>query len=122
MKKDLPNSDSDPLTCDPALFPGKNRTNIAKSNPTLLGKGKRDKAMILTCLNSSMSEVFRTTYFFSISAIFRWRRGAKFEPKVPTFGPSLFYKIFLVRILATLDHIWGSKGLKTSTKGPFRGC
>ena len=62
----------------------------------------------------------------------------KFGPKVQTLGPSLFHEnlnpsknfqtmllfarvLPLVRISAILDHIWGSKGPKTSLKGPFYG-
>ena len=75
----------------------------------------------------------------TISAIFTGKREVKVGPKVLTLDPSLFNKnlipsknfqtMFLfpsvlpiVIILATLDHIWGSKGPKTSQKGPFCTC
>ena len=58
MKKYLSNFDSTSLTCDPALFPGTNIPNIAKSNPIFHGKGKEDKDFILTYLDSSVAEVF----------------------------------------------------------------
>ena len=47
MKQDLPNFDSNPLTYDPS-FPGKNNPNIANSNHIFSGKGRGDKAFILT--------------------------------------------------------------------------
>ena len=56
--KILSNFDSNPLICDPTLFPGKNSPNIAKNNRVLPGKGRGDKALILTYLDSSMVEVF----------------------------------------------------------------
>ena len=54
----LSNFDFIPLTCDPALFSGSNSPNIAKSNLIFLGKGRRDKVLILTYLDSPMAEVF----------------------------------------------------------------
>ena len=58
MKQYLSNFDSDPLTCDPALFPGKNIANIAKSNRIFPGKVREDKDFILRYLDSSMVEDF----------------------------------------------------------------
>ena len=72
---------------------------------------------------------------FSISAIFSGKRVIKVGPKVKTLGSSLFHENWnssnffqtmllfarvlpLVRILAILHHILGSKGPKTSQKGP----
>ena len=46
------------LNCYPAIFPGKNIPNIAKSNHIFPGKGRGDKEFILTYLDSSMAEVF----------------------------------------------------------------
>ena len=46
MKQYLSNFDSTPLTFDPALFPGKNIPNIAKSNRIFPGKGRGDKDFI----------------------------------------------------------------------------
>ena len=119
----LTNFDSDPLICDPTLFPGKNCPNIAKNNRVFLGKGKEDRALILTLLNSPMAEVFlHYSLSFSISAIFKGKRVIKVGPKVKTLGSSLFHEnsnpsnffkrmllfarvLFLVRILAILHHI-----------------
>ena len=39
VKQDMSNFDSDPLTCDPALFPAKNSPNSAKNNRISPGKG-----------------------------------------------------------------------------------
>ena len=135
--KILTNLDSNPLICDRTLFPGKNSPNIAKSNRVFPGKGKEDRALILTYLNSSMAEVFpQHSSSFSISAIFRGKWVIKVGPKVKTLGSSLFHEnsnpsnffqtmhVFarllpLVRILAILHHIWGSKGPKTSQEGPW---
>ena len=36
----LSNFDSNPLICDPTLFPGKNSPNIANSNCVFPGKGR----------------------------------------------------------------------------------
>ena len=133
----LTSLDSNTLICDPTLFPGKNSPNIAKSNRVFPGKGKEDKALILTYLNSPMAEVFpHYSLSFSISAIFRGKRVIKVGPKVKTLGSSLFHEnsnpsnffqtmfLFarvqpLVRILAILHHVWGRKGPKTSQKEPW---
>ena len=61
--KILSNFDSNPLTCDPTLFTGKNSTNIANSNRVFPGKGRGDRALILTYLKSPMVEIFPTTAF-----------------------------------------------------------
>ena len=75
---------------------------------------------------------FCNTYFFSMFAIFRGKRGVKFGPNVLTLGPFLFHEnsnfsndifsarlLSLVRILIILDHIWGSRGPKITPKGHF---
>ena len=93
MKKYLSNFDSNPLTCDPALFPVKNIPNIAKSNRIFPEKGRADKNFILTYLDSSVAEVFpKYCLFFSILATFRRKRGVRVGPKVVTLGPFLFHK------------------------------
>ena len=93
MKKYLSNFGTAPLTCDPALFPGKNIPNIAKSNGIFPGKGRGDKDFILTYLDSSMADVFpHYRSFFSILVIFRRKRRVKVVPKVLTLGPPFFYK------------------------------
>ena len=72
----------------------------------------------------------------SILAVFRWKRGVKFGPKVLTLGSSLFHKYLnpsknfqtvllfktfssLVRISAILDHIGRVRAQKPSKKGYF---
>ena len=93
LKQHYSNFDSTSLTCDPALFPGKNISNIAKSNRIFPGKGRWDKDFILTYLDSSMAEVFpHYRLFFSILVIFRRKRGVKVGTKVLTLSASLFYK------------------------------
>ena len=137
MKQILSNFDSSPLTCDPALFPGKNSTNIAKSNHIFPGKKRGNKTFILTYLYSPTADVFpRQSLSFSNSAIFREKRGVKVGPKTLTFGLSLFHKnsnpsknlqrnfwfarvLPLVRISVILDYMWGSKGPNTYQKGPL---
>ena len=92
--KILTNFDSNPLICDPTLFPGKNSPNIAKSNNRVFpGKGRGDRALILTYLDSPMAEVLpHYCLSFSISAIFRGKRMVKVGRKVQTLGPSLVHK------------------------------
>ena len=137
MKQILSNFDSSPLTCDPALFPGKNSPNIAKSNHIFPGKKRGNKTFILTYLYSPTADVFpRQSLSFSNSAIFREKRGVKVGSKTLTFGLSLFHKnsnpsknlqrnfwfarkLPLVRISVILDYMWGSKGPNTYQKGPL---
>ena len=131
----LSNFDSNPLICDPTLFPGKNSPNIAESNCLLRGNGKGDSALILTHLNNLMAEgFFHHCLSFSISVIFRGKRVVKVGPKVQTLVPSLFHKnsnpsnffqimflfarvlLPLVKSSVILDHIWASKSPKTFQK------
>ena len=128
MKQVLSNFDSRPLTCDPALFPGKNSLNIGKSNRNFPGKGRGDKAFILTYLDSPTVEVFLLCLFFDLGYL----QGVKVRPKMPSFGLFLFNKnsnpskkisnfffarvLPLVRISAILDFIWGSKDPNTYQK------
>ena len=120
--KILSNFYSNPLICDPTLFPSKNSTNIVKSNSAFPGKLRAHTALILTYLDSPMAEAFPNyCLFFSILGIFRGKRVVKVGSKVQTLSPSLFYEnsnvsrffqtIFLfdrvlplVRILAILDN------------------
>ena len=82
-KHDLSNFNSNPLNCDPTLFPGKNSPNIAN---IFSGKGRGDTALILTYLNSPMAEVFpHYSFLFPISAIFKGIRGVKVAPKVQSW-------------------------------------
>ena len=93
----LQNFESNPLICDPTLFPCKNSSNIAKSNRVFPGKGRGGKALILTYLNGPMAEVFpHYCLSFSISAIFRGKRVVKVGPEVQTLGPSLFHETCLL--------------------------
>ena len=58
-----------------------------------LRKGRGDRALILTDLNSPMVEVFPCYCLsFSISTIFRGKRVVKVRPKVQILGPSLFHE------------------------------
>ena len=94
--KILSNFDSNPLICDPTLFPGKNSPNIAKSNRVFSEKGRRDRALILTYLDSPMAEVFPDyCLYFSISGIFRGKRVVKVGPKLRTLGPYPFLGPYL---------------------------
>ena len=81
MTKDLSNFDSNPLTCDPTSFPGKSRTNIAKSNPIFPGKGRRDETFFLTCLDSPMAEVFPHFFFFLFRPSSGGNGPSKLDPK-----------------------------------------
>ena len=115
-----------------------NTPNIAKINRVFSGKGRGDRALILTYLDNPVAVAFPHYWIsFSISVIFRGKRVVKVGPKVQTLGrflfhensnPSyffqtmfLFVRVLLMRILAILDHIWGSKGPKISQKRPFHG-
>ena len=138
--KILSNFHSNPLICDPTLFPSKNSPNIAKSNRAFPGKLRGHRSLILTYLENPMAEAFPNYYlFFSILGIFRGKSVVKVGSKVQTFSPSLFYEnsnvsrffqtmflfdrvLPLVRILAILDNFWGSTGSKNFQKGPFHGC
>ena len=132
MKKYLSNFHSTPFTCDTGLFPGKNISNIAKSNCIFPRKGRGDKDFILTYLDSSMAEVYpHYCLLFFILADFQEERRVKVGPKVLSLGPSLFINtrifqknfasISLMAISAILDHIWGVKTSRYQ-KGLFRGC
>ena len=134
--KILSNFDSNALICGPTLFPGKNSPNIAKCNRAFPGEGREDRTLILTYLDSPMARFFPTTaYLFRLRPSSRETVGQSWT-KVPILGPSLFHEninlsIFfqtmllfdtvlpLVRISAISDHVWGSKGPKTSEKSYF---
>ena len=78
IHKILSNFDSNLLICDSTLFPGKNIPNIAKRNRVFPGKGRGDRALILTYLDSPMAEGFLLYCLsFSISAIFREKQVVK---------------------------------------------
>ena len=119
----MSNFDSDTLHCEPTMFLAINSPNSAKSNLIFPGKGRGDRALILTYLVSSMTEDFLGyCLFFSILAISKRNLGVKVGPKVHFLGPSLFHKnsnpskyfqtmflfarvLPLVRIPANLDKI-----------------
>ena len=70
--KILSNFDSNPLICDPTLFPDKNSRNIANSNRVFSGKGRGDRVLILTYLDSQIADVFpHLCLSFSILGILR---------------------------------------------------
>ena len=78
-----------------AGFLVKNSQNRAKSNHIFPGKGRGNGALIFKYLDSPMAKVFckcKCIYFFSISAIFREKRGVKVGPKVQTLGTFRFHK------------------------------
>ena len=123
------------MTCDPILFPAKNSSNIAKINRIFPGKRRRDKALILTYLDSPMVEVF-PHYWLSFSILAYLQGETECQSWTKTLGLSLFYenskasKTFqtmflfarvlpLVRISAILDYIWGIKGSKSFWKDHF---
>ena len=134
MKYYLSNFGSIPLSCDPALFPGKNTPNIAKTNYIFPEKGEGNKDFILIYLNSSIADVFPPYYlFFSILTLFSRKRGVKVGPNVLTSGPYFFHKysnpskisqtvflfakvLLLVRISEIFEHIVGVMGQKPSKK------
>ena len=122
----MSNFDFDSLTCDSTLLPTKNNPSSAKDNCIFLRKGREDRALTLTYLDSPIVKVFLERYLYIlILATFRWYRGFKVGPKVQTLGLSgsckksnfskVLQKLFLsfktlVQISAKLDHICGSKG------------
>ena len=58
----MSNFDSDPLTCDHGLFSAKNSPNSAKSNLIFHGKGRGDRALVLTYWDSPIAEVLHQKY------------------------------------------------------------
>ena len=70
MYKILSSFDSNPLICHPTLSAGKNNPNIANSSRGFLGKGRRDKALVLAYLGSPIAELFPhycLSFFYSLS-------------------------------------------------------
>ena len=70
-------------------FLAKNSTNSAKSNRIFPGKRTRDRALILTYLDSSMAEGYLDYYVFFQ---FRPSSGGNLGSKEQTSDPSLFHK------------------------------
>ena len=132
--KMLTNFDSDSLICDSTLFPGKNSPILIVF---FLKRGKKKEPWFWHIWIAQWLKFF--PYYslsFSISVIFREKRVIKVGPKTKALGSSLFPEnsnplnffqtmllfarvLLLVRILAILHHIWGSKGPKTSQKRPW---
>ena len=138
MKQDISNFDSDPFPCDTALFTAKYGPNSAKSNRIFPRKGRGERALILTYLDSLMVGVFRRyNLFFSISS--RGNEVQSWTKSAVLFGQSFFHKnsdpskkilnnVFVCQSITPgencrkLDHIWGSKCPKTSQKEHFMGA
>ena len=57
--KILSHFDSNPLICDPTLFSDNKTPHIASSNRVFPGKGRGDRALILTHLVSPIAYVFQ---------------------------------------------------------------
>ena len=74
VKQHLSNFDSTPLTCDPALCPGKNVAIIEKSNHIFSGKEGGDKDFIFGSLNGRGFSAL-LLIFFDLGHIQEERRG-----------------------------------------------
>ena len=114
-----------------------NSLNIAKSNCTFPGKGRGDRDLILTYLDSPMAEDFpHYCLSFLDLAIFRGKRVVKVGLKVQILGPSLFHEnsnpsIFFKQCFCLLEYyfwwefrqywtIYGAaRAQKFSRKGHF---
>ena len=82
----MSNFNSEPLTCNPTLRRAKNSPDRAKSNYVFPGKGRGDRALILTYINSPMAEVFPySIYFCSIRLSSGENGGSKLDKSV-NFG------------------------------------
>ena len=82
------NFDSNPLICDPTLFPGKNSLNIAKNSRSFPGKMRWDRALVLTYFDSPVAEAFPRYYLSFLD--FGHLQG-EWVVKV---GPELFKQCF----------------------------
>ena len=87
--KILSNLDSFPLIYDPNLFPGKNSQDIAKSIRTFPGKGRGNRALIFTYLDSPMAEVFPYYCFFDFDHL-QGETGGQSWTKSANFGSVYF--------------------------------
>ena len=105
--KILSNFVSNPLICDPTLFLGKNSPNIAKSNCVFPGKGRGDRALILTYLNSPMAKVF--LHFCLIFLDFdhlQGKKGGQSWTKSANFGfVSFLWKLKFFKFISN-NHWW----------------
>ena len=116
----------------PTCFLAKIAQILQKVFVCFSGKGRGDKILILTYLDSPVAKVFpRYCLLLSISAIFKGKRErgrVKVRIKVRILQ-NFFKQCFclleylpMVTILAILDHTWESRGQKTSQIGLFCGC
>ena len=87
MRQYLSNFDSASLTCDTALFSGKNTPNIAKINRIFPGNEKGNKDFILTYFDSSMADAFPHYFLFFFDFVHRQleKRGQS-QTKSANFG------------------------------------
>ena len=83
------NFDSNPLTCDPFLFPGKNNLNIVKGNHIFSGKGERRSSLNFDISGWSFSALLPIYFDFGH---LHGKQKIKVGPKLPTLGPLLFHK------------------------------
>ena len=92
----MSNFDLDHLTWHPTLFPAKNSTNSAKKNRIFPGKGRAYRALILTYLDSPMTEVFplNNIFFFDFGHL-QEETGVQSWTKSENFGsaPSSFFNV-----------------------------
>ena len=96
-----------PFVCDPTLFPGKISPNISNSNCVFPGKGRGDRALILTYLNSPMAKVF--LHFCLIFLDFdhlQGKKGGQSWTKSANFGfVSFLWKLRFFKFISN-NHWW----------------
>ena len=137
-KQFLSNFDSTPLTCDHALFPVKISQILQNVIVFFPEKVDEINTSFLHIWIAKWMKFCRTTAHFLDFGYLQEEKRVVVGPKVLTLGPSLLHKqsnpskvfqaVFLtarvlplLRISALLDNTGGSKDLKTSQKGLFRG-
>ena len=89
IHKILSNFDSNPLIFDSTLFPDKNSPDIAKRGRVFSGKGRWDRALILTYFDNPMTDCL----YFSILAIFRGNVWSKLNQKC-----KLWVRLFFINL------------------------
>ena len=123
----------------PSFLPGKNSPSIAKSNRVFSGKGRGDKSLILTYLDSPMAEVLSSLLliFFDCGHL-QVKTGGQSWTKSANFGSLFFswkfeaFKFFSNNVFicwsttsgenfGNIGPYLGEKGPKTSQKGSFHG-
>ena len=123
--KILSNFDSNPLICDPTLFPGKSSPNIAKSNRVFPGRREEIEPWFWHIWIAQWLKFFTATvYLFQFQPSSRENEWSKLDQKWKLWVGLFFMKtqilrIFfkqcffftrvlpLLRISATLDYILG---------------